>query len=1324
MQGTEPDTSLPIRVRCFFDQGSQQTFVTRSLQDRLELRPNSKISLAVHHGFGNTTSTREYDVVNMMVTLGRRKRRISAIVVQTLPNAIHTPGLKEVANDLQQRDIRLADAYTSDTVKGIDILIGSDYYGRYVLGLTNRRGIDLLKTSAGYVIYGPIPSSASQEMTEVQLRHITVANFTVFPDEPPIHRLWDLETIGIDPSAPAPQDTAVYQNYLDTVIYTDRYYVRLPWKQDHPPLPNNYKMAVGQLHAMHKSLSAKPHLLEHYHQVIQEQQDQGFIEVIHNPRVHASTHYIPHHAVEKDSPTTPLRIVYNCSAKVSREAPSLNDCLMKGPALTEKLGDILVTFRTNDYAFTADISKAFLRIGLQEIDRDFTRFLWLEDPYNPRSRIITYRFASVLFGATSSPFLLQATLDFHLRKSTSPFKELIQENFYVDNLIGTMNSERSLLEYYQDANKELRAANMPLREWASCSRELQQQIQRDQIGAQTECVNILGLQWDTEADTLQLKPVQFDRSPDTTDTKRSLLADISKVFDPLGLFSPVTVRGKILLQQTWKKQLGWDDPLPQDIVGIWETLAKDLCQLNQIIIPRSTCSEDSTNHLVVFCDASTSAYGVAAYIIAEQHSQLLMAKTRVAPLKSRTLPQLELTALQLGAQIAHYISTTLHRIPFNRVTLFTDNEATLQWVRNDNCAMPYVRNRVHKIHELAQDMQILHVPSGENPADLLTRGVTYKKLVTKSLEFWIHGPAWLTDPTKWPTQKPFVVVQELITDVDTEGQTAPPAAPTSPIDPTRFSKFTSLIRTTQIVFNVVKCSLNPTDYWMKHIQQKEYPKVYQYLKSRSEGASPETLRVYSLRSPIKQFVKDLGLFLDRSGIIRSHNRLRYSLYHDEDQILLPPKSHVTTLLILHVHRSIKHGGMAETLAQLRLQFWVPKGRPTVKRALKDCALCDRIQTKRMTNPGPPPLPRERVQFTRPFDRVGIDYTGAIFIRDELTGELTKVYICLFTCTCSRAVHLELARDMSTSTFIHLFRRFCARFSTPSLVISDNGSSFKASAEYFKSLFEDPAVKAHFEDQKISWKFIAPKAAWQGGFYERLVGVVKGCLRKTLFKKLLSWDELVTLLLEVEQCVNNRPLTYVTSELPDLVALTPNHLLKGEATRIMPPVATADALDPLFFDHELLNQQYTKLSELIKKFVQIWSKDYLAALKEKHYGNVPPHQAAVVREGDIVLLSSDQPRNRWPLGRITKVFPDADQIVRQVEVFSQGHKTIRTLDKLHSLELANRPEVRDMQVDARTNDTGSTDPDPAAVEVPPTRPKRKAARKADADRQRLIDAEQL
>ena len=1138
----------------------------------------------------------------------------------------------------------------------------------------------------------------------------------------PIHKLWDLDAIGIDATAPSPQDDVAYQQYLNSLKFTDKYYARLPWKRDHDPLPHNYKMAVGQLHALISSLRHKPDLLDHYDKIIKEQLDNGFVERVPNPKITNSTHYIPHHAVMKDSPTTPVRIVYNCSAKSSKGTPSLNDCLMKGPSMTENLANILLIFRTNKYAFSTDISKAFLRIGLQEVDRDFTRFLWVDNPQDPNSKLVTFRFAAVLFGAVSSPFLLQATLDHHLRKSNSPFKDYLSKSFYVDNLLNTTNSEKELLTIYDHANCELLGANMPLRGWTSNNTTLLSRIKEDKLGTQSSEVNLLGLTWDTEVDALKLHSVQFS---DCELTKRTLLSAVSSIFDPLGFYTPITVMGKQLLQLAWKLKIPWDEALPSEIVDQWNSVAKVFCQLSSYSIKRSVCNVDSPTRLVVFCDSSMKAYGAVVYVVSEGDSNLLLSKARVTPLKSRTLPQLELTAIQFGVQLAHYVRNTLSEITFVSVTVFSDNEAALQWVRNDSSSITYVKNRVHHIRELSSGMRIFHVPSGQNPA---ARGVTLSKFNKKFSTFWFKGPEWLVDEDEWPNQNPCVIVSEIVTDVPTQ-----PEVPVQFIfDLKKASRFERVIKITQFVFKFLrlKCprlSLpSPESYWLRAVQQAEYSQVYKILSAQGnkDGATP-------LQKVSERFIKDLGLYLDDSGLIKSQGRLKHSLFHFNDQILLPPKSWITHLIILQAHRSIKHGGMSETLCEIRMQFWLPKGRQNVKISLKDCYYCRKLLAKPLPHPGPPPLPIERVTYHRPFESIGIDYTGAITIRDEVTKMPVKVYICLFTCTCSRAVHLELAKDMSASTFLTLFRRFCARFSVPKLIICDNGSNFVATEAYFRALFQDPLVLEYFNQEKIRWKFIAPRAPWQGGFYESMVGIVKQCLRKAIFKRTLNWDDLVTILLEVEQCINNMPLTYVESEMQDLQPLTPNHLIKGTSVQIMPSVVSEDKHDLLYLDHELLNVQYNKLSRVVQHFVQMWSKDYLISLKEKHFGNTQANQRVPINVGDIVLVANNLARNHWPLGRISKVFPDPDNIVRTVEVFFQGHHSLRTLDKLYPLEITPVPDV--VESNDTTPDVESHDTTPDVVEsndtvtevdIPQDRPRRAAAKVVAEQRRALIASDQL
>ena len=162
-----------------------------------------------------------------------------------------------------------------------------------------------------------------------------------------------------------------------------------------------------------------------------------------------ATHYIPHHSVKKDSTTTPIRIVYDCSCRISADQPSLNDCLLTGPPFLNDLVSIILRFRSNQYGIATDIEKVFLHIILHKKDRDFTRFLWLSDATNPNSEFDTYRFRTVLFGSVSSPFMLFATLNYHLRQYNNPTSHDIQRNLYVDNVVTGSDSESQALYFYQ-----------------------------------------------------------------------------------------------------------------------------------------------------------------------------------------------------------------------------------------------------------------------------------------------------------------------------------------------------------------------------------------------------------------------------------------------------------------------------------------------------------------------------------------------------------------------------------------------------------------------------------------------------------------------------------------------------------------------------------------------------------------------------------------------------------------------------------------------------------------------------------------------------------
>ena len=204
--------------------------------------------------------------------------------------------------------------------------------------------------------------------------------------------------------------------------------------------------------------------------------------------------------------------------------------------------------------------------------------------------------------------------------------------------------------------------------------------------------------------------------------------------------------------------------------------------------------------------------------------------------------------------------------------------------------------------------------------------------------------------------------------------------------------------------------------------------------------------------------------------------------------------------------------------------------------------CRKVQGKAFRAPDPAPLPKLRVQEAIPFSVTGVDFTGPLYVRSE--NGTTKSYICLFTCAVTRAVHLEVVSDLSEQSFLQAFRRFSSCRSLPHHMISDNASTFLASSETLSDLFQSPSLKEQLSRQGVEWKFIPKQAPWYGGFWERLIGLTKGAIKKTLGKASITLTELQTLATEVEAVLNDRRITYVSSDCVDKELLMPSHLLNG------------------------------------------------------------------------------------------------------------------------------------------------------------------------------------
>ena len=431
---------------------------------------------------------------------------------------------------------------------------------------------------------------------------------------PNLQQLWSVEAIGIHCQESNPTFLRMYQKSSIQQLPNGIYSAKFPWKEDKPHLPTNFAICQRRTKTLLTKLRLTPDLLNLYNNIIQEQERRGFIEKVSDSSPAVAVHYLSHHPVKKDSLTTPIRIVYDCSCRENSRAASLNDCLMVGPPFLNDLCTILLRFRLHNYALSTDVEKAFLHVRLHEADRDFTRFLWPLQPENPDSNLQVFRFTSVPFGTASSPFMLHATIDLHLCKYQSPVSEEdIRRNIYVDNIISGLDTEAQLIQYYTQARHIMSQANFNLRLWATNSTTLQKIATADKSIDANTTVHVLGLLWNTSTDTLSLVPKALPSS--NIVSKRNILQDSSQIFDPLGWATPVTIRAKILLQEVWQRKCQWDTPLDDDITSRWLSIRSDILELSNLILPRSYfpfLTSRVIDCIYVFADASTKVLFISS----------------------------------------------------------------------------------------------------------------------------------------------------------------------------------------------------------------------------------------------------------------------------------------------------------------------------------------------------------------------------------------------------------------------------------------------------------------------------------------------------------------------------------------------------------------------------------------------------------------------------------------------------------------------------------------------------------------------------------------
>ncbi|XP_029178457.1 uncharacterized protein LOC114946196 [Nylanderia fulva] len=721
---------------------------------------------------------------------------------------------------------------------------------------------------------------------------------------------------------------------------------------------------------------------------------------------------------------------------------------------------------------------------------------------------------------------------------------VLHENIYVDDVLFGADDIPLLKQTRDQVCALLGRGRFELRKWSSNSAALLNDIEVDNHGLACdrtlridEHLRILGISWSPSSDMFQFTVTHI---PSVSKTKRSILSYVAKLFDPMGWCTPVTIAAKIFMQQLWQLKLNWDDVLPTDVRQKWEALQASLADLHGLQLNRwiQRGSDTVRCELHGFSDASTHAYAAAVYLrltslSGEISSHLLIGKSKVAPIKSLSIPRLELCAAGLLARLLEFVRTTLG-LATSPCYCWTDSTVVLAWVTQQPAKWKtFVANRVSEIQSRVPNAVWNHVPTDENPAHCASRGIAGSLLRTHPL--WWCGPAWLRNPIDEPStsrshnfdtqieQKESIQSHLASTELDCDFTM-------------RFSSWPRLIRVTAYIMRFInktrkqsipvddvrentlalsarECQL-AKEFVLRRIQKELFPLEFAALTSQRAISS-------------KSSILSLNPFLGEDGLIRvggrlSHAPLSFSVKHP---IILA--SHPLVALVLyHVHLKSLHAGLQLTLATLRREYWVLRARSLAKLTIFRCVICTReratIPFQQMGD-----LPRVRVTPpARAFLNCGLDYAGPVLVR-SLSGRgipSRKAYIAIFICMATRAIHLELVEGYSTSAFIGAFSRFCARRGLPSAMYSDNGTNFVGAEREltaaFRAAIRDPDFLNRTASDRITWHFMPPSAPHFGGLWEAGVRSVKHHLRRVIGAHTLTFEEFSTVLCNVEACLNS------------------------------------------------------------------------------------------------------------------------------------------------------------------------------------------------------------
>ncbi|XP_028405249.1 uncharacterized protein LOC114527754 [Dendronephthya gigantea] len=843
----------------------------------------------------------------------------------------------------------------------------------------------------------------------------------------------------------------------------------------------------------------------------------------------------------------------------------------------------------------------------------------------------------------------------------------------MDDVCDSQASVEEARQLISDIDEVLDAGGFRIKEWISNAPLTDKESKEEVILGTNEENNVqkvLGTVWHPQEDQFSFAvktndpvietPPNGTKSTSATPTKmtkRVILSKLAGIFDPIGAGAATLVKAKIAMQELWQHGLTWDEEISSDLKKTWTVLFNEMAALNDVRFQRCLTPTGVIGNpeLIIFCDASRLAFGTCSYVRWKLAGgtfgvRFVAAKSRVAPLKELTIPRLELQAAVLASRLAKSIQEET-RMKFIRTIFFSDSRVTLAWIQGmPRAYKPFVSCRVSEIQSNSNPADWHHCPTAENVADDLTKGITPEELNGR----WFNGPTFLMQPEEnWPMETG-MPNQNKVNEERRKVTITCSVNIAQPIfDCQRYARWKRVVRITAYVQRFgrnlrIKKGNGDTPRELGPLTGEELQAAKEYWIKQAQSSLFERVK--------KGELKTLSPYVDDNKLIRVGSRVDPSLvsYENERPLLLPYDHHISRIIVRDAH-GVGHNGVAATVARTRIKYWIIKAHRIAKVVKSRCTVCREIEakleTQLMAN-----LPKFRLQpHTPPFLYSSVDYFGPVNVKVG-RNKTTKHYGVIFTCLNTRAIHCELAVDASAMELMQVLRRFFSYRGYPKLLLSDNGTQMVGASNELHAMikgWDAKQLKEFCADRSIKWQFTTPLAPHQNGCTEAMVKTVKTALKKAIGDTVLAPFELYTVLLEIANLVNQRPIGRIPTDPDDGRFLCPNDILLGRATSTVPQGPFRQTKNP--------RHRFEFCQRIVEAFWKKWSRDVLPQLTPRKKWNTESRNVRI--DDYVVVADTNAVRGKWETGRVIQVLPGQDDFVRNVVVKTSKGTYSRPIHKI-------------------------------------------------------------